>query len=87
MKADIWINTGQTNSIQEILADDERFKMIPSLQNKMIYNDNKRMSRTGGNEVWETGPANPQYLLSDLIKIFHPELASDSILHYYQKLN
>ena len=86
-QADLWINTGQTNSIQEILESDERFKIIPALQKKMVYNDNKLMNPTGGNEVWETGAANPQDLLRDLIHIFHPEINTDSTFHYYQKLN
>ncbi|HEY3369257.1 MAG TPA: ABC transporter substrate-binding protein [Prolixibacteraceae bacterium] len=86
-QADLWINTGQTNSIQEILDSDERFKIIPSLQKKMVYNDNKQMNPTGGNEVWETGAANPQDLLRDLIHIFHPEIKTDHDFHYYQKLN
>ncbi|MDP2114207.1 MAG: ABC transporter substrate-binding protein, partial [Bacteroidota bacterium] len=84
---DLWINTGQTNSIQDILESDERFKIIPALQKKMVYNDNKQMNPTGGNEVWETGAANPQEILRDLIHIFHPEIKSDSAFHYYQKLN
>ena len=86
-QADLWINTGQTNSIQDILESDERFKIIPALQKKMVYNDNKQMNPTGGNEVWETGAANPQDLLRDLIHIFHPEIKSDSAFHYYKKLN
>jgi iron complex transport system substrate-binding protein len=86
-QAELWINTGQTNSIQEILDSDERFKIIPSLQKKMVYNDNKQMNPTGGNEVWETGSANPQDLLRDLIHIFHPEIKPDIAFHYYQKLN
>ena len=86
-QADLWINTGQTNSILEILETDERFKIIPSLQKKMVYNDNKQMNSTGGNEVWETGAANPQELLRDLIHIFHPEINADTAFHYYQKLD
>ena len=86
-QADLWINTGQTNSIQDILESDERFKIIPALQKKMVYNDNKQMNPTGGNEVWETGAANPQELLRDLIHIFHPEIKTDSAFHYYKKLN
>ncbi|MGE5394076.1 MAG: ABC transporter substrate-binding protein [Candidatus Saccharibacteria bacterium] len=86
-QADLWINTGQTNSIKDILDSDERFKIIPALQKGQVYNDNLRINPTGGNEVWETAPANPQYLLSDLIHIFHPEIADGSTFHYYQKLN
>lgn len=85
--ADLWINTGQTNSIQEILESDERFKIIPALQKKLVYNDNKQMNPTGGNEVWETGAANPQDLLRDLIHIFHPGIKPDTTFHYYQKLD
>jgi iron complex transport system substrate-binding protein len=86
-QAELWINTGQTNSIQEILDSDERFKIIPSLQKKLVYNDNKLLNQTGGNGVWETGAANPQDLLRDLIHIFHPEIIQDTVFHYYKKLN
>lgn len=85
--ADLWINTGQTNSIQNILESDERFKIIPALQKGMVYNDNKKMNPSGGNEVWETGAANPQDILRDLIHIFHPEIKGVKDFHYYQKLN
>ena len=87
VSADLWINTGQTNSIADILGSDERFKIIPSLQKGLVYNDNLKMNSTGGNEVWEISPANPQYILNDLIQIFHPEIKADSSFHYYQKLN
>lgn len=86
-QADLWINTGQTSSVEDILSTDERFSIIPCLQKKMVYNDNRQMNPTGGNVVWETGPANPQDMLSDLIHIFHPEVQQDTIFHYYQKLN
>lgn len=86
VKADYWINTGQTNSIQEILESDERFKIIPALQGKRIFNDNKQMNPTGGNAVWETGAANPQHLLYDLIHVFHPDLKVNPDFHYYQNL-
>ncbi|HET6559384.1 MAG TPA: ABC transporter substrate-binding protein [Prolixibacteraceae bacterium] len=86
-RAELWINTGQTGSIEDILDTDERFRIIPCLQKKMVYNDNRQMNPTGGNVVWETGPANPQDMLSDLIHIFHPEVRQDTLFHYYQKLN
>ena len=53
----------------------------------MIYNNNERISSGGGNDYYESGPINPQKVLADLIKIFHPELLPDHELYYYKKLN
>ena len=39
------------------------------------------------NDYWESGVANPQSVLADLIRIFHPVLTPDHKLFYYRKLD
>ena len=87
--ADIWINCGYSESLKSITALDERFSIIKPLREKRVFNDNKRLLPNGGNDVWETGVANPEIILKDLIQIFHPGTLGDetSSLYYYQKLS
>ena len=87
LKADVWLNPGAAKSKADILAKDPRFKDFESFQTGAIYNNNKRMSPSGGNDFWESGVVHPEIMLADLIKIFHPGIVPDHTLHYYQKLD
>lgn len=84
--ADIWINAGSVNSYNEIKNIDQRIAELNVYKNKKIYNNNKRMSKNGGNDYWESGIVNPHLILKDLIAIFHPELIENHQLYYYKKL-
>ncbi len=87
LRADVWLNPGAAATRQEILAKDPRFKDFESFQADRIYNSNKRMSETGGNDFWESGVVHPERLLADLIHIMHPDILPDRSLFYYQKLD
>jgi iron complex transport system substrate-binding protein len=65
---------------------DKRFKNIRPLKLKNVYNYNKQTTTEGGNAYWEKGIIEPDIILADLIRIFHPELLPDHQLEYYQKL-
>lgn len=84
--ADYWINTGFWNSARDALADDERYSEFAAFKNNHIYNNNARSNANGGNDYFESGIANPDFILEDLIKIFHPELLPDHQLYYYHQL-
>ena len=66
---------------------DQRFTKFTAYKTGRIYNNNLRMGPGGGNNYYESGPANPHKVLADLIKIFHPELLLDHELYYYKKLD
>lgn len=87
ISADFWLNTGNASSLEEIAAIDPRFRKLKCFQNGDIYNNNKRVSREGGNDYWESGAFNPQTVLKDIASILHPELFSGYTLYYYKKLN
>ncbi|MDZ7694181.1 MAG: ABC transporter substrate-binding protein [Balneolaceae bacterium] len=86
LRADVWLNPGSADSKKDILIADNRFKDFKSFQNGQIYNNNRRMSSSGGNDFWESGVVHPEIVLADLIKILHPSLLPDYELYYYQKL-
>lgn len=85
--ADIWIHPGAAESKEDILAKDSRFKDFEAYKTGEIYNNNRRMSPSGGNDFWESGVVHPEIVLADLIKIFHPQLLPGHELHYYQKID
>lgn len=87
LRADVWINPGAATSKEDILEKDKRFKDFKSFRSGRIYNNNKRMSESGGNDFWESGAVHPERLLADLIHIMHPDILPDRSLFYYQKLN
>jgi iron complex transport system substrate-binding protein len=43
-----------------------------------------RDRKVGGNDYWESAVVNPDIVLRDLIKIFHPELVEEPFVYYKQ---
>ncbi len=87
LKADIWLDPGQTLSAKEIQGIDPRFADFSAFQSGKIYNSNRRLNALGsGNDYYESGVVYPQRILADLIKILHPELVPHHQLYYYQQL-
>lgn len=86
LKADYWINTGTVNSKAEIATADERYTFFKPYKTNAIYNFNKRINDLGSNDYWESGVVNPQLVLADFIKIFHPDLLPNYELFYYKQI-
>jgi iron complex transport system substrate-binding protein len=84
--ADFWINCGSVNNLNELLAFDRRFSVLPAVKNSKVFNNNLHSTPAGGNDYWESGVINPDLILSDLVKIFHPEVAAGKEFYYYKKL-
>lgn len=85
--ANVWLNTGSVNSKQDILKTDTRFEKFKPFNESIIFNNNKRTNRYGGNDYWERGLVEPQVVLKDMIKIFHPDLLPDHNLVYYKSID
>ena len=86
LKADFWLNIGYVNSKAEMTGRDSRFADFRPFKNGNVYNYNKKINDVGANDYWESGAVNPQIVLSDLIKILHPELLPQHQLVYYKQL-
>lgn len=84
--ADIWLNTGAANTLNDILAEDDRLKYLAPFSNGRVFNNNARINAFGGNDYWERGIMEPHVILRDLIHIFHPELLPVHNLVYYKQL-
>ena len=86
-KAEFWLNVNQEwNSLADVIAEEERYGLFTAFQTGQIYNNNGRVNQFGGNDYWESGVANPDVILSDLIQIFHPEIIENNDFVYYRPL-
>ncbi|UII27701.1 ABC transporter substrate-binding protein [Fulvivirga maritima] len=86
-EADLWIGAGQYKSLQELTQANPRYSEFESFKNNEVYAYIKRINKNGGNDYFETGAARPDLILSDLVKIAHPELLPEYETYFYQKLN
>jgi iron complex transport system substrate-binding protein len=86
LKADYWLNASSVNTRDEIVSMDNRLQELPSFKNGKIYNNNKRITKNGGNDYWESGSINPQVILKDIATILHPELFAGYDFFYYKKI-
>ncbi len=83
--ADYWVNVFPTTQA-DVLAADERLNQFAAFKSGQIYTNNARMNANGGSDYYEAGYANPDVILSDLVKIFHPDLLPDYKLYFYTQL-
>lgn len=81
-KADYWINVGTASTLDELKNMNPKFADAKSVRDKTVYNNNLRITATGGNDYWESAVVRPNVVLRDMIHIFHPELVSDSTYYY-----
>lgn len=83
-EADMWLNVGMANSLDELKASCPKFTDTRCFRNGDVYNNNARTNAAGGNDYYESGVVNPDLVLRDLIKIFHPELVKEEFVYYKQ---
>ena len=84
-EADIWLHVEGVSSLQDLRNQYPKFANMPCVQHGEIYNCDKRRVLGGGNDYWESGVVQPDVILRDLIKVFHPELISEELV-YYRKI-
>ena len=84
-EADIWLHVESVSSLHDLRQQYPKFANMPCVQRGEIYNCDKRRVLGGGNDYWESGVVQPDIILRDLIKIFHPELVSEAFV-YYRKI-
>ena len=88
VSADYWLNVSQSwQNLEDAIREDSRYGDFQAVKKGNVYNNNARLNDNGGNDYWEGGISNPDVILADLIKIFHPELLPNHQLFFYQMLN
>lgn len=86
-KAKIWLNPSlMPTTIREVIALDPRFAELPVVVAGEVWNNNRKLNESGGNDYFETAVLRPDLVLVDLAKIFHPELFVERELTWYRKM-
>ena len=80
-RAQFWLHTGNYES-KEALSESNELSLIEIPQ---IYNNTLRVNDGGGNDYWESGVVHPDWILHDLVKIFHPSVLRDTLGFYYYR--
>jgi iron complex transport system substrate-binding protein len=92
-EADCWMNVGWCSTMRQLLSVNPVFgDMAGNIRSNadahgyagtpVIWNDNRRLSPKGGNDIWESGVARPDLLLRDIASILHPSPASPVPTYY-----
>lgn len=84
--ADYWLNVGFAADLASLAAMDPRYAEFKAYQDGKVFNNNARVTSMGGSDYFESGVANPDVVLMDLISIFYPDLAAGHELVYYHQL-
>ena len=80
--ADMWLNVGMANSLDELKTSCPKFTDTRCFKNGNVYNNNARTNAGGGNDYYESAVVNPDIVLRDLVKIVHPELVQEECVYY-----
>lgn len=83
-KADVWINPGMARSLADVREMAPKVADTPVFTAGKVFNNNLRSTAAGGNDYYESGIVNPDLVLRDLIKIFHPGLVKEDFVYYQQ---
>jgi len=87
LNAQVWLNGSQDwTRLQDVASTDERYTKLSAFKSGRVFNNNARVNEFGGNDYWQSGTISPHLVLSDLVKILHPELLPEHQLIYYQPL-
>lgn len=84
--ADVWISVGRLQKLGDLKAQLPRFSELPVVKSGKVFNSTLRVTPEGGNDYWESGVVHPDVVLTDLIKIFHPDSLADKDFYYYEQL-
>ncbi|MBD5236936.1 MAG: ABC transporter substrate-binding protein [Bacteroidales bacterium] len=83
-QVDMWLNVGMANSLDELRRSCPKFSDTRCFRNGYVWNNNLKINAAGGNDYYESAVVNPDILLRDLVKIFHPELVEEDFVYYKQ---
>lgn len=83
--ADFWFGC-DADSYDELARKDKKYLLLESVKKRQVFNNRNRITPSGGNDYFESAIANPDLVLSDLIKAVHPELLPDTEFTYIKPL-
>jgi ABC-type Fe3+-hydroxamate transport system, periplasmic component len=85
-KSDIWLLQTNDSTLSAVESQNPLFRKVTPLRSGNVWNNSLHTTPGGGNDFWEDGIVEPQYILEDMIRMFHPGLLPDGEFHFYRKL-
>lgn len=83
-RADVWINISDFSGIDALRRSFPKMAETPVVQRGMLFSNTARTTAAGGNDYYESGIVNPNLILRDLVKIFHPDAVPEEFTYYRQ---
>lgn len=84
-KAAFWIGC-EADTYGELAEKDAKYLLLESVKKRQVFNNHSRTTPSGGNDYFESAIANPDLILSDLVKAAYPELLPHYSFTYIQPL-
>ncbi|MBC6401531.1 MAG: ABC transporter substrate-binding protein [Ekhidna sp.] len=84
--ADYWIGVGTFQTLEELKGQEDRYAHFSPFKNRKVFSYNKKIGPNGGVDFFESAYSRPDVVLSDLIKVLHPELLPNYETVYFQRL-
>jgi iron complex transport system substrate-binding protein len=84
--ADIWITSGQFDSLKEMTDKNPHYAQFAAFKNKNVYSFSGKKGKTGGTLYYELAPNRPDIVLKDIVKILHPDLLPGYKPFFFEKL-
>lgn len=84
-KADFWFGC-EADTYAELAEKDAKYLLLQSVKKRQVYNNHNRITPAGGNDFFESAIANPDLLLSDLVKAAYPEMLPNHSFTYIKPL-
>jgi iron complex transport system substrate-binding protein len=85
--AEYWIGASNFKSKADMSQSDKRYELFQAFKQDRIYTYTLNVTVEGGNDFFETAYARPDWVLSDMVKIMHPDLLKHKSLHFFQKID
>lgn len=85
--AEFWIAPGDFSSLKEMNDSNPHYIKFSAFKNKKVYSYALHRGAKGGILYFEWSPTRPDWVLKDLIAIFHPELVPHHKPFFFEKLN
>lgn len=84
--SDIWFGC-EASSYNQLFSKDSKYRLLGPVKDKAVFNNHNRTTVLGGNDYFESAIANPDLMLSDIVKAAYPYLLPNYSYNYIKPLN
>ena len=84
-QSDCWVGVDYA-SLEDMARADRRYTLFKAWQEHRVYSWHRFSTPQGGSDFWESAVAHPDWLLSDLASLLHPDLFPGTEWHFLRQL-